>query len=119
MAILEQKPSLPSERMNKPLDQDTIENFLSRLGDGWQLSSNQKEIIKDFYFKNYYQAIAFVNAIAWMTHFENHHPNLEVGFNHCLVRYTTLAIDGLSENDFICAKKINHLFQSYEDKLHE
>jgi 4a-hydroxytetrahydrobiopterin dehydratase len=53
--------------------------------------------------------MAFVNAIAWMAHQENHHPDLEVGYNHCLVRYSTHAIAGLSENDFICAAKVDQL----------
>ena len=54
--------------------------------------------------------MAFVNAIAFMAHFENHHPDLEVGYNRCKVLYTTHAIGGLSENDFICAAKVDKLF---------
>jgi len=50
--------------------------------------------------------MAFVNAAAWIAHTEDHHPELEVGYNRCRVRYTTHAIGGLSENDFICAAKI-------------
>jgi 4a-hydroxytetrahydrobiopterin dehydratase len=56
--------------------------------------------------------MAFVNAIAWMTHREDHHPDLLITFNSCLVEYTTHAIHGLSENDFICAAKVESLFQS-------
>ena len=46
-----------------------------------------------------------------MAHQENHHPDLEVSYNHCLVRYNTHAIGGLSENDFICAAKVNALLE--------
>jgi 4a-hydroxytetrahydrobiopterin dehydratase len=67
------------------------------------------KISKLFNFKGHYQTIAFVNAIAWISQRENHHPDLEVGYNHCRVTYTTHAIGGLSENDFICAAKIDAL----------
>jgi 4a-hydroxytetrahydrobiopterin dehydratase len=53
--------------------------------------------------------MAFVNAVAWIAHRENHHPDLEVGYNSCRVSYTTHAIGGLSENDFICAAKVEAL----------
>ena len=49
------------------------------------------------------------NATAWISHRENHHPDLEVGYNKCRVRYSTHAIGGLSENDFICAAKVEAL----------
>jgi 4a-hydroxytetrahydrobiopterin dehydratase len=52
-----------------------------------------------------------VNATAWISHREDHHPDLAVGYNRCEVRYSTHAIGGLSENDFICAAKIDELFR--------
>lgn len=75
----------------------------------WDLSKNHKSISRIFKFKNYYKTIAFVNAIAWISHTENHHPDLEVSYNLCKVTFSTHAIDGLSENDFICAAKINNI----------
>jgi len=66
-------------------------------------------IYREFTFKNYYKTMAFVNAVAWIAHQENHHPDLSVGYNRCLVRYSTHAIQGLSENDFICAAKVDAL----------
>ena len=77
--------------------------------DGWTL--NDKSIRKTFAFKNYYQTIAFVNAIAWMTHREDHHPDMLVSYNQCRVEYSTHAVGGLSENDFICAAKVDALFK--------
>ncbi len=71
--------------------------------------SHAKEIYRLFKFKNYYETIAFVNAVAWIANQEDHHPDMDVSYNRCLVRYTTHAIGGLSENDFICAAKINAL----------
>jgi len=59
--------------------------------------------------RDYYQTIAFVNALAWVAHAEDHHPDIEAGYNRCLVRYSTHAIGGLSDNDFICAARIDAL----------
>ena len=67
-------------------------------------------ITKSYEFKNYYQTMAFVNAVAWMAHREDHHPDMTVGYNRCKVDYSTHAIGGLSENDFICAAKVDALF---------
>lgn len=74
---------------------------------GWQQDGN--ELVKTYRFKNYYETIAFVNATAWVSHREDHHPDLEIGYRQCRVRYSTHAIGGLSENDFICAAKIDAL----------
>lgn len=75
----------------------------------WQVNSEHTEIRREFHFDNFYLTMAFVNAIAWMAHQENHHPDLVVGYNYCHVRYNTHAIGGLSENDFICAAKLDKL----------
>lgn len=74
---------------------------------GWGVAGNAVE--KTYRFRNYYETIAFVNAIAWIAHAEDHHPDLEVGYNKCKVRYSTHAIGGLSENDLICAAKVETL----------
>ena len=75
---------------------------------GWMCEGDA--IAKTYRFKNYYETQAFVNATAWVSHREDHHPDLAVGYSECKVRYTTHAIGGLSENDFICAAKIDALF---------
>jgi 4a-hydroxytetrahydrobiopterin dehydratase len=91
-----------------PLTPDEITSLLTQLT-GWR--SNNHLIEKSYKFKNYYQTMAFVNAIAWVSHREDHHPDITVGYNNCRVEYTTHAINGLSENDFICAAKIDKLFE--------
>jgi 4a-hydroxytetrahydrobiopterin dehydratase len=53
--------------------------------------------------------MAFVNAVAWISHREDHHPEMTVGYNTCGLRYSTHSIGGISENDFICAAKVDHL----------
>jgi 4a-hydroxytetrahydrobiopterin dehydratase len=74
---------------------------------GW--AQRGHELVKTYPFKNYYETMAFVNATAWISHQEDHHPDLEVGYRQCCVRYSTHAIGGLSENDFICAAKLDAL----------
>lgn len=76
---------------------------------GWKVSSDNKKIERRFSFKNFYKTMAFANAIAWIANQENHHPDLEVGYNYCLVKYNTHAVDGLTKNDFICAAKVDAL----------
>lgn len=88
-----------------------IQDLLKKIP-GWKLSLDNKMILREFYFKNYYQTMAFVNMIAWVSHQENHHPDLVVSYNKCMVQYTTHAIEGLTENDFICAAKINESFST-------
>lgn len=76
---------------------------------GWDRAGD--EIAKSYKFQNYHETMAFVNATAWVSHRQNHHPDLEVGYNTCRVRYSTHAVGGLSENDFICAAKVEALMK--------
>ncbi|MBA2591039.1 MAG: 4a-hydroxytetrahydrobiopterin dehydratase [Gammaproteobacteria bacterium] len=77
---------------------------------GWRLDEPGGTIRKVYPFRNYYETMAFANAVAFVAHREDHHPVMIVGYRQCEVRYTTHAISGLSENDFICAAKVNQLF---------
>ncbi len=101
------KQCKPCEGGVPPLDDAEITGFMQQI-EGWQWQD--KHISKTYVFKNYYQTMAFVNAVAWISHREDHHPDMLVGYNQCAVTYTTRAIGGLSENDFICAAKIDQLF---------
>lgn len=92
-----------------PLPQAEAVILLQQL-DGWTLG--EKSLSKTFEFKNYYQVMAFVNAVAWMTHREDHHPDMAIGYNKCRIEYSTHAVGGLSENDFICAAKVDALFRN-------
>ena len=74
---------------------------------GWLIED--AKLVKVYPFTNYYQTMAFVNALAWISHREDHHPDLLVGYNKCRVEYMTHAIGGLSENDFICAARATTL----------
>jgi len=106
---LSTKTCKPCEGGVPPLEQSEIDHLLLQLAD-WEQSAN--EIAKTYRFKNYYETMAFVNATAWISHRENHHPDLTVSYRECQVRYSTHAIGGLSENDFICAAKVDRMFSA-------
>jgi 4a-hydroxytetrahydrobiopterin dehydratase len=90
-----------------PLTPDEVAKLLKYVK-GWEHGDGV--IAKTYAFKNYYQTLAFVNATAWISHREDHHPDIAVGYNQCRVSYVTHAVNGLSENDFICAAKLDALF---------
>jgi 4a-hydroxytetrahydrobiopterin dehydratase len=96
----------PCETGMQPLAQPEIDSLLQHL-EGWQ--QYDRLISKTYRFKDYYQTIAFVNMVAWISHREDHHPELVVNYNSCHIEYTTHSIHGLSENDFICAAKVDAL----------
>jgi 4a-hydroxytetrahydrobiopterin dehydratase len=114
---LSQKRCKPCEGGTKPLNRVMVEGYLADLP-GWEYkdpstgSGQAPWIEKTFIFKNYHETMAFVNAVAYIAHREDHHPDMEVGYKTCKVRYTTHAIKGLSENDFICAAKVNKLLEN-------
>ena len=108
MNELARKKCVPCEGGVAPLTAEQVRPMLKGL-QGW--SQDGKAIAKTFEFKNYFETMAFVNAAAWISHREDHHPDMQVGYNQCRVAYVTHAIDGLSENDFICAAKLDALFE--------
>jgi 4a-hydroxytetrahydrobiopterin dehydratase len=93
-----------------PLPDSEVSQLLRHLHGDWELQQQPPGLKRVFRFKNYYQTMAFVNAVAWIAHQEDHHPDIEFGYNRCVVRYSTHSIGGISENDFICAAKIDALF---------
>jgi 4a-hydroxytetrahydrobiopterin dehydratase len=105
---LAQKHCAPCEGGTHPFTPEQIQSHLKLLP-GWVLEKDR--IVKTFTFKNFYETMAFVNAAAFIAHREDHHPEMEVGYKTCRVCYTTHAIHGLSENDFICAAKIEALLK--------
>ncbi len=99
----------PCEGGVEPLDDQRVDQLLGE-AEGWQRDG--EGIARPFVFKDHYQVMAFVNAVAWISHAQNHHPEVEVGYNQATVRYTTHAVAGLTENDFICAAKVSALLDA-------
>lgn len=94
----------PLRGVSHKLAEDKLRGFLAALP-GWDLVEGGQAIAKTFAFDDYYRTMAFVNALAFIAHREDHHPDLGVHYNRCVVRYSTHDVGGLSMNDVICAAK--------------
>ncbi|HEY2345600.1 MAG TPA: 4a-hydroxytetrahydrobiopterin dehydratase [Xanthomonadaceae bacterium] len=99
------KPLKGAVHRVEPVD---VERLLAQLP-GWKPIEKGAAIEKTYAFENYYHTLAFVNALAYVAHREDHHPDLGVHYNRCVVRYSTHDVGGLSMNDFICAAKAERL----------
>lgn len=109
MTNLVERRCKPCEGGVEPLSSTAARELLSALDPAWQQSDDGKSIAREFAFPAFSWTIAFVNAVAWIATTEGHHPELTVSYGKCVVRYKTTAIDGLSDNDFICASKVDRL----------
>ena len=92
----------------EPLADDRVQSLLSQV-EGWSLTDDGKAITRTFEFEHFYKTMSFVNAMAHVVNREDHHPDLEVSYGKCGVKFWTHTVGGLSENDFICAAKIDAL----------
>lgn len=99
------------EGIGASLNPEQVKNLMPQLHKNWHSTADNKMIKNAYAFKDFYETMAFVNAIAWIANTENHHPDLEVGYNYCRVTFMTHALNGLTHNDFICAAKIDALLE--------
>lgn len=112
LSLLEKKCQHAATALSTP----QAEALLPEIHD-WRIdtSATRLSIIRQFDFKNYYETLAFINAIAYVVHAEDHHPELVLTYNRCIVRFDTHSVNqgrgGLSENDFICAAKFDAIYQ--------
>lgn len=109
MTQLTEKHCKPCEGGVAPLSRAQAGDLMKQLAPEWRLADDAASIRREFRFKDFYRTMSFVNALAHVANIEDHHPDLEVGYGVCRVEFTTHAIKGLSENDFICAAKIDRL----------
>ena len=107
MSNLTEKRCKPCEGGIAPIPRAEAEKMLSKLAPGWVLSTEAPALRREFKFRDFYRTMSFVNALAHVANIEDHHPDLEVGYGYCRVQFSTHAINGLSENDFICAAKVD------------
>ncbi len=110
MSELSQKRCVPCTGETPRVAPAEVSRLLGTLP-GYEADLLVGSISKVYEFKNFYETMAFVNAVAYVAHAEDHHPDLAVSYNRCAVTYSTHAIGGLSENDFICAAKIEALLR--------
>lgn len=99
----------PCEGGIAPLSLEQARSGMRQLSPEWQLIEEGKALWREFSFRDFYRTMSFVNALAHIANLEDHHPDLQVGYNYCRVRYSTHAIGGLSENDLICAAKVDQI----------
>jgi 4a-hydroxytetrahydrobiopterin dehydratase len=92
-----------------PLTAERAVALLAELGEGWRISDDGKSLRRAFGFKDFYGTMAFLNAVAWIANREDHHPDIEAGYSYCRLAFSTHTVGGLSENDFVCAAKIDAL----------
>jgi 4a-hydroxytetrahydrobiopterin dehydratase len=109
MTRLAERRCQPCRAGTPPLAADEAQRLLAELDPGWSIAEDGKAIRRAFRFEDFYRTMAFVNAIAWIANTEDHHPDLQIGYNYCRVRFSTHAIGGLSTNDFVCAAKVDSL----------
>ena len=111
MTNLSQKKCKPCEGGISALDISEIHKYQKKI-DGWEVKSNEKKIYfleKKFKFKNFLNSQKFINEVSKISENEGHHPDILFGWGYAQIKITTHAIEGLSENDFILAAKIDQI----------
>jgi len=109
MSALVEQRCKPCEGGVAPLTLDEARELMKQLHETWKLADDGKSIRNEWKFRNFYHAMSFVNAVAHIANAEDHHPDFEVGYGYCRMTFNTHAIGGLSQNDFICAAKVDAL----------
>ncbi|WP_024868823.1 4a-hydroxytetrahydrobiopterin dehydratase [Pseudoxanthomonas suwonensis] len=107
---LAQAHCIPRRGVEHRLGQARIAELLPEVP-GWELAEEGRALVRTFTFKDYHHTMAFVNALAWIAHREDHHPDLGVHYDRVVVRFSTHDVGGLSENDFICAARAAALLE--------
>ena len=112
MNNLKDKKCVPCEGGVIPFDISEIHKYQKKV-DGWNIIQNEKKIYileKSFTFKNFLESQKFINEVGKISEKEGHHPDISFGWGYAKISVTTHAIEGLSENDFILAAKIDKIF---------
>ena len=112
MSDLLDKKCVPCEGGILPFDISEIHKYQKKV-DGWDVRENEKKIYfleKKFIFKNFINSLSFINRVGEISEKENHHPDISFGWGYAAIKITTHVIEGLSENDFILAAKIDQIF---------
>jgi 4a-hydroxytetrahydrobiopterin dehydratase len=92
-----------------PLDPDAANSLLGQIDPAWSIGTDGHSLHRAFSFEDFHRTMGFANAVAWIANAEDHHPDIELGYNYCRVEFSTHTVGGLSDNDFICAAKVDAL----------
>lgn len=109
MTDLRDRRCVPASAGLAALTGEQARALLAGLHPDWRLDEAANVIRRDFRFPDFYRTMGFVNAVAHVANVQDHHPDLEVGYGYCRMRFSTHDVGGLSENDFICAAKVDAL----------
>ncbi len=109
MESLKDRKCVPCEGGVRAHDAKAAASLMNLLHKDWRLVEDGKALRRDLGFPDFWRTMSFVNALAHIANAEDHHPDLEIGYNYCRIRFSTHAIGGLSDNDFICAAKADSL----------
>ena len=107
--LLADKKCAPCEGGVPPLTAAEASSLMPQLRPEWRLADDAKSLKRSYMFKDFYRTMSFVNAVAFVANYEDHHPDMEVGYDYCRLTFSTHSIGGLSQNDFICAAKLDRL----------
>ncbi|MFT3896138.1 MAG: 4a-hydroxytetrahydrobiopterin dehydratase [Thermomonas sp.] len=105
---LSQAHCTPRKGQEHRLAEASVRELLAQVPE-WELAEGGHALVRTFTFPDYYRTMSFVNALAHVANREDHHPDLSVHYDRCMVRFSTHDVGGLSENDFICAAKADEL----------
>lgn len=100
----------PRKGKDNAVEPSRAAELLQQLPD-WKLRGDGKAIVKDFRFDDFHRTLGFINAVGFMANQEDHHPDLEAGYGHCQLTWSTHDVGGLSLNDFICAARVEALLE--------
>jgi 4a-hydroxytetrahydrobiopterin dehydratase len=109
MTSLAEQRCQPCEGGVAPMTPDAAKALMNQVSEAWQLADDARSIRGEWKFRNFYHTMSFLNAVAHIANAEDHHPDVEVGYGYCRMTFNTHAIGGLSQNDFICAAKVDAL----------
>ena len=76
------------EGIGAALNAEQVKNLMPQLSNKWMVSDDKRSIYRAYSFRNFYETMAFVNAVAWIANIENHHPDLELGYNYCRISHS-------------------------------
>ena len=109
MSELRGRKCVPCEGGMAALDAGAAAALHAKLDPRWVIAADNASLRREWKFRDFYRTMSFVGAVAHIANTEDHHPDVELGYNYCRITWTTHAIGGLSENDFICAAKLDEL----------
>jgi 4a-hydroxytetrahydrobiopterin dehydratase len=109
MTLLRNRSCTPCPPGTPALGAEAAASLLRELDPRWELGPDGRSLRGAFRFPDFHHTMSFVNAVAWVANQQDHHPDLEVGYDYCRMSFSTHSIGGLSENDFICAARVDAL----------